>query len=120
MICELTSVLDCLNRDNECRVILLGSSLDVFSSGGDIKAMLKKEDMFRESIDLWNQPHFGIQEVSRALERFRKPIIAVVDGACVGAGADLACMCDLRIGSGVLNFLKHFLICVPGDGGTFF
>ena len=85
--------------------------------------MLNKEDMFKgSSIDLRQQYHEGIQEIARAMERFRKPIIAVLDGAAVGAGADLACMCDLRMGTPSLRFKETFanLALVPGDGGTFF
>jgi 2-(1,2-epoxy-1,2-dihydrophenyl)acetyl-CoA isomerase len=123
MIIELVSILDELNKDSSCRVVLLGSLNNVFCSGGDIKAMLDKKEMFEGgSIELREQYHFGIQEISRAMERFRKPIVAVLDGACIGAGADLACMCDMRIGSDKLFFAETFsnLALVPGDGGTFF
>jgi len=123
LIKEIVITLDELNKNNSCRVVLLGSTSNVFCSGGDVKAMMNKNEMFEGgSIDLRNQYHFGIQEMSRAMERFKKPIIAVIDGACVGAGADLACMCDLRVGSENLKFSETFsnLALVPGDGGTFF
>ena len=123
LIQNLVSCLHQLNRDSKTRVVLLGSTSDVFSSGGDVKAMLEKKDMFSgTSINLREQYHFGIQEIARAMEQFKKPIIAVLDGACVGAGADLACMCDMRIGSENLLFTETFsnLALVPGDGGTYF
>ncbi len=123
LIKELVETLHELNQNADCRVVLLGSETNVFCSGGDIKAMMAKKDMFQGgSINLREQYHFGIQEIARAIERFKKPIIAVIDGAAVGAGADLACMCDLRIGSERLKFLETFsnLALVPGDGGTYF
>ena len=59
LISELVKTLDYLNTNSQCRVVLLGSANDVFCSGGDIKAMLKKEDMFQGgSINLRNQYHF--------------------------------------------------------------
>ena len=123
LIKELVQALDRIDRDPDVNLALLGSATNVFCSGGDVKAMLKKEDMFQgSSIDLRRQYHEGIQEMARAMERFRKPIIAVLDGAAVGAGADLSCMCDLRMGSSQLRFKETFanLALVPGDGGTFF
>lgn len=123
LIKEIVSTFDYLNQQKNTRVVLLGSLTDVFCSGGDVKAMLHKKEMFQGgSIDLREQYHFGIQQIARTIERFRKPIIAVIDGACVGAGADLSCMCDLRIGSERLKFAETFsnLALVPGDGGTFF
>ena len=123
LIKELIFVLDQLDRNSSVRVVLLGSANETFCSGGDIKAMIQKTDMFKgTSIDLRKQYHEGIQEISRSIERFRKPIIAVVNGPAVGAGADLACMCDLRIGSEKFMFKETFanLALVPGDGGTFF
>ena len=47
------------------------------------------------------------------------PIIAAVNGAAIGAGNDLACMCDIRIASSTAKFAESFvkLGIVPGDGG---
>ena len=123
LISEITSTLDLLNADDNCRVVLLGSTSNVFCSGGDVKAMMEENEMFKgDSIDLRQQYHFGIQQIARSIERFKKPIIAVVDGVAVGAGADLACMCDMRVGSNRAKFIESFanLALVPGDGGTFF
>ena len=123
LIRELVWALDFLNQEKNCRVLILGSSGDVFCSGGDVKAMINRDEMFSgESVDLRYQYHFGIEEIARAIERFRKPIIGVLDGACVGAGADLACMCDIRLGSDKMTFSETFsnLALVPGDGGTYF
>jgi len=56
------------------------------------------------------------------MEALSKPVIAMVQGAAVGAGCDLAMMCDLRIGSDKAQFGETFarLNLVPGDGGSFF
>ncbi|WP_367271553.1 enoyl-CoA hydratase-related protein [Mesorhizobium sp.] len=50
------------------------------------------------------------------------PAIAAVNGAAIGAGFDLATMCDIRIGADNAVFGATFinLGIVPGDGGAWF
>jgi enoyl-CoA hydratase/carnithine racemase len=62
----------------------------------------------------------GIQQIPRLLERMGTPLIAAVNGPAVGAGCDLALMCDLRIGSPRASFAESFvrLGIISGDGGA--
>ena len=48
------------------------------------------------------------------------PVIAAVNGPAIGAGCDLACMCDIRIAGESAKFAESFvkLGIVPGDGGA--
>jgi enoyl-CoA hydratase/carnithine racemase len=48
------------------------------------------------------------------------PTIAAVNGAAIGAGCDLACMCDLRVASESASFAESFVRVglIPGDGGA--
>ena len=64
----------------------------------------------------------GIQRIPRALGRLEVPLIAAVNGAAVGAGCDLAIMCDIRIASERASFAESFVQhgLNPGDGGTWF
>lgn len=52
----------------------------------------------------------------------KTPLVAMVNGAAVGAGCDLAAMCDLRVASESAVFAETFakVGLVPGDGGAFF
>ena len=63
---------------------------------------------------------WGIQRIPRLLETLELPVIAAVNGPAMGAGCDLACMCDLRIASESARFAESFvkLGIIPGDGGA--
>jgi len=62
----------------------------------------------------------GIQRIPLALHSLDVPTIAAVNGPAIGAGCDLACMCDIRIASEKARFAESFvkLGIVPGDGGA--
>jgi len=110
-----------LNRD--VSVVVLTGAGRSFCAGGDVKAMKSQTGMFAgDSAELRDRYIRGIQEIPRAIENFRKPIIAFVNGPAIGAGCDLAAMCDLRVASNKANFGETFakLGLVPGDGGPFF
>ena len=64
----------------------------------------------------------GVQRIPRALGRLEVPLIGAINGAAVGAGCDLAMMCDIRIASERASFAESFvqLGLIPGDGGTWF
>jgi enoyl-CoA hydratase/carnithine racemase len=55
-----------------------------------------------------------------AFEQLEVPVIAAINGPAVGAGCDLACMCDVRIASDRASFSSSFVKIglVPGDGGA--
>ena len=63
---------------------------------------------------------FGIQRIPLAFEKLDVPIIAAVNGPAIGAGLDLACMCDMRIAAESARFAESFVKVgiVPGDGGA--
>jgi enoyl-CoA hydratase/carnithine racemase len=54
------------------------------------------------------------------IENLELPVIAAVNGPAMGAGCDLACMCDLRIAGESARFAESFvkLGIIPGDGGA--
>jgi len=123
MVDSLVRALDDADRDDEVRCVILTGAGAAFSAGGDLKRMLQQEGMFAGGpVDLRRRYVDGIQRIPRRLALLEKPIIAAINGPAIGAGLDLACMCDLRIvargaqlGS---TFVKVGL--VPGDGGAYF
>ena len=123
MIKSLTGVMRYADADPEIQVMVLYGEGTSFSSGGDIKAMEKKEGMFKgEPNELRLNYIHGIQTIPKTIEDLQTPLIAMVNGSAIGAGCDLATMCDLRIGSEKSKFGVTFskLSLVPGDGGVFF
>jgi enoyl-CoA hydratase/carnithine racemase len=50
------------------------------------------------------------------------PAIAAVNGAAIGLGCDISCMCDIRIAANSARFAESFLKIglIPGDGGAWF
>lgn len=123
MIESLVAVLKHADFDRNIRVIVLTGSGVSFCAGGDIKAMEEKTGMFAgESNELRMRYMHGIQQIPRCLEDISTPTIAMVNGAAIGAGCDLAMMCDLRVGCNSTKFAETFtrMGLVPGDGGTFF
>ena len=123
MLESLVTVLKHADFDKAIRVIVLTGEGKSFCAGGDIKAMLDKSGMFEgESNELRNRYMHGIQQIPRCIEEISTPLIALVNGAAIGAGCDMAMMCDLRVGGSSAKFGETFtkMGLVPGDGGTFF
>lgn len=123
MVDSLVAALDAAERDDEVRAVILTGAGKAFHAGGDLKQMRDGAGMFAGGpVDLRGRYIAGIQRVPRRLALFDKPIIAAINGPAIGAGLDLACMCDLRVmARGVAvgsTFVKVGL--VPGDGGAYF
>jgi enoyl-CoA hydratase/carnithine racemase len=122
MIDSLERAFDEAQGDDDVRCVILTGAGKAFSAGGDVKAMLDKTGMFAgEPFELRGRYLDGIHRVPRRIARFDKPLIAAVNGAAIGAGLDLACMCDIRIGVRGAQLGSTFvkLGLVPGDGGAF-
>ncbi len=123
MVKSFVSALKNADEDKDVRVVVITGAGKNFCAGGDIKAMKNKTGMFAgESNELRENYMDGIQQIPKAIMEMRKPIIAMVNGAAVGAGCDLAAMCDLRIASTEASFAETFakVGLVPGDGGAYF
>ena len=123
MISELCRILREADWDDEVRVIILTGAGKTFCAGGDVKAMEEKTGMFAGDPEgLMRRYTKGIQQIPITIEALHTPLIAMVNGAAIGAGCDLACMCDIRMGCSNSRFGETFakLALVPGDGGTFF
>lgn len=123
MIDSLVATLFKADMNPDVKVIVIRGAGRAFSAGGDVQAMKDKSGMFQgDSNELRMRYMHGIQKIPKCMEDLSKPIIAMVNGAAIGAGNDLAMMCDLRVGCEESRFGETFakLGLVPGDGGTYF
>jgi len=111
------------NNQKAVSVLIITGGGSAFSSGGNIKEMRDKSGMFDGSaIDVQDNYRRGIQQMPLAIHAAEIPIIAAVNGPAMGAGFDLACMCDIRIASTAAIIGETFinLGITPGDGGAWF
>lgn len=110
-----------LRSDYSIKVVILTGAGLSFCAGGNVKDMSAREGIFGGNpYELRDSYRNGIQRIPSALYNLDVPVIAAVNGHAIGAGLDLACMCDVRIASEKAKFAESFvkLGIVPGDGGA--
>lgn len=110
-----------LRRDMSVRVMVLTGNGSAFCAGGNVKDMHERGGIFAGSpYELRNTYRDGIQRIPLAIYELDIPVIAAVNGPAIGAGLDLACMCDIRLAAPKAIFAESFvrLGIVPGDGGA--
>lgn len=120
---EIVRVVAWCNAEEAISVLILTGGGAAFSSGGNVKEMQEKTGTFAGSpAAIQERYRRGIQQLPLALQRAEMPVIAAVNGAAIGAGLDLACMCDLRLGASSALLGETFvnLGIIPGDGGAWF
>lgn len=123
LIEDICAVLDWANNNLSIACVIFTGQGSAFSSGGNIKEMAEQKGMFSGSPATISQAYRnGIQRMTKAVCNAEVITIAAVNGAAVGAGFDLCCMCDLRIGCNETRFGETFinLGIIPGDGGAWF
>jgi enoyl-CoA hydratase/carnithine racemase len=117
LVTALGDALERAETDPEVRAVVLGGSGGAFSSGVDLRSAVADIDAparLAARID-------GFHRLIRAVALGTKPVLAAVDGAAVGFGADLAFACDLRLASKAAYFEEVFvnLGLMPDGGSTF-
>lgn len=120
---DILATVDWANANHDVSVLIITGAGKAFSSGGDVKAMRDKAGMFGGTpTEIEAEYRSGIQRVPAAMHAAEVITIAAVNGPAIGAGCDLACMCDLRLGSEAAAFGETFvnLGIIPGDGGAWF
>ena len=113
---ELNQCLDVLKSDETAKVVILtGGGSFAFIAGADIKeiANLRSE---KEAQEVAAQG----QAVIMKIQRLGKPVIAAINGVCLGGGNELAMACHLRVAGDRARFGQPEITLgiIPGFGGT--
>jgi enoyl-CoA hydratase len=110
---ELAIALEAFDQDDAVRCVVLTGSDRAFAAGADIKEMSDKS-----YADMFSQNFFA--PIAKAIEAFRKPIIAAVSGYALGGGCELAMLCDFIIASETAKFGQPEITLgvSPGIGGS--
>jgi enoyl-CoA hydratase len=114
MRCAFLGVMDRIRREPSTRaVVITGAGDKAFIAGADIG-----EFEGRSPVDQYRI--MRLPTVFDAIERCPKPVIAAVNGFCLGGGMELALACDIRIASTQAKFGQPEvnLGIIPGGGGT--
>jgi enoyl-CoA hydratase len=111
---EGVAALDELKHDDDVRVVVVtGSGEKAFIAGADISE-------FEGQTPVTQRDSFRERSLFNSLDAFPKPVIAMVNGFCLGGGNELAMACDLRIASENARFsqpeINLGIMC--GGGGT--
>ena len=113
---ELAEAVDYLDDHDDVRTILLtGAGDKAFSAGADVTSMAGSADPL-DTVELSRKG----QQVFGNLEAADVPVVAGIDGYCLGGGMELSMCADLRVASerSELGQPEHDIGIMPGWGGT--
>jgi enoyl-CoA hydratase/carnithine racemase len=96
---ELTGLMRTLASDKSVQGVVLASQSAAFSAGQDLN---EAKDFSPERVASWIDEHMALYA---SMLTCSKPVVAAIDGCCVGAGLQLALLADIRIGSGEAFFI---------------
>ena len=123
MIKAFLDALDKVRKSNDVRAVIVTGAGRAFSSGGNIKHMRDRVDMFEGGPAQIRQAYIdGIQKVPLSFYHLDIPVIAAINGPAFGAALDLVCMSDIRIANPTATFGAPFVKIgiTPGDGAAWF
>jgi enoyl-CoA hydratase/carnithine racemase len=120
---DIVNTIEWINKTQSIAVLIITGTGSAFSSGGNIKDMAGRGGDFAGNVqELETRYRQGIQRIPLAIHKCEVPVIAAINGPAIGAGFDVANMCDIRIASTKAKFGETFanLGLIPGDGGAWF
>ena len=120
MIDLWVDALEDAHGNDAVQVVVVTGAGRAFCSGGDVGGMNERPtDLTGLDQKRWLEV---IHRVPLTLETLDKPVIAAMNGVAVGAGLDMALMCDLRYAAAGSRFSEGYVKVglIPGDGGTYF
>jgi enoyl-CoA hydratase/carnithine racemase len=109
---ELAEIVEAWDLDPKVRCIVIAGGDEYFAAGADIKAM--RDRTFQEALSTPTARFWP------RLAGCRTPLIAAVSGYALGAGCELALVCDMIVASETAEFGQPEILLgiIPGGGGT--
>jgi len=123
LVDDIERTVNWINADESIAALIVTGIGKAFSSGGNVKHMRQRAGSFGGDVyNVQKKYREGIQRVPLALHRLDVPSIAAINGPAIGAGFDLACMCDIRLAASNATMGETFINVgiIPGDGGAWF
>ena len=119
----LPLLINALNRDESVRCAIIAGEGKNFTGGMDLATFASLSALFDKepgrAAFAMRDLILSLQEAFTALERARFPVIAAIQGACLGAGMDMITACDIRIASENAYFsIEEIHIGMAADVGT--
>jgi enoyl-CoA hydratase len=111
---EGAALLEKLSTDDSVRVVVFtGAGDKAFIAGADIAEFAGRTASMQRDV-------MTGRSLFTAIDNFPKPVIAMINGYCLGGGCELALSCDIRIAGENASFGQPEinLGIIPGGGGT--
>lgn len=107
---EFREAIAAVTADDQIKVLILTGSGKAFVAGSDIKEFNQTTPYAAHSI----------HRLAEMVEKLEKPVIAAVNGFCLGGGNEIAMGCDIIIASDKAKFgqTEVNIAIIPGGGGT--
>lgn len=120
---EFTEALERVAADKAIRALVLTGAGKGFCAGGDIAGMERRMNAAAGDVGFngWHRQQ-GVHHAQSLLHTMPKPVIAAVNGAASGLGADTALACDFILASEHAHFSWSYIHrgIIPDGGGMYF
>lgn len=132
MIKSWVEALQDAQDDRNIRVVMVTAIGKAFCAGGDVKSMLAGKGFVADNDtgECWGDKAIDrkgalmnhIHKVALTMDSMDKPVICAINGVAVGAGLDMALMCDIRIAADNVQLSAGYVKAglVPGDGSCYY
>lgn len=124
---ELGDAIEQVGKDDSVGVVIITGNGRAFCAGADVQGMSGGKEAktpaatyAAPSAEEVRRGFRRAQKVVLGIQKIEKPVIGMINGPAVGAGFDMACACDIRVGSPNTRFMSAFIRVglFPGWGGT--